>query len=64
VPPTLASLLRSTPLKLTVLAGGDRLDAPVRWVHTSELDDPGPYLEGGELLLTTGLKLEVGDPGR
>ncbi|MDX6350261.1 MAG: hypothetical protein QOF84_5051 [Streptomyces sp.] len=62
MPPTLASLLRSTPLKLTVLAGGDRLDAPVRWVHTSELDDPGPYLEGGELLLTTGLKLEVGDP--
>ncbi|MBY8888897.1 PucR family transcriptional regulator [Streptomyces sp. PTM05] len=57
MPPTLAFLVRTPALKLTVLAGGDRLDAPVRWVHTSELDDPAPYLEGGELLLTTGLKL-------
>jgi purine catabolism regulator len=32
-----------------------RPDAEVRWVATSELDDPTPYLEGGELLLTTGL---------
>lgn len=61
MPPTLASLLRNPALKLSVLAGGDRLQAPVRWVHTSELDDPGPYLEGGELLLTTGMKLEAGD---
>ena len=28
----------------------------VRWVATSELVDPTPYLEGGELLLTTGLE--------
>lgn len=27
----------------------------VRWVATSELTDPTPYLEGGEVLLTTGL---------
>jgi purine catabolism regulator len=27
----------------------------VRWVATSELVDPAPFLEGGELLLTTGL---------
>jgi purine catabolism regulator len=61
MPLTLASLVHHSALKLSVLAGGDRLDAEVRWVHTSELDDPGPYLEGGELLLTTGLKLDVGD---
>lgn len=30
--------------------------AAVRWVATSELVDPAPYLEGGELLLTTGLE--------
>ncbi|WP_343984097.1 PucR family transcriptional regulator [Kribbella koreensis] len=30
-------------------------NAPVRWVATSELVDPTPFLEGGELLLTTGL---------
>lgn len=32
-----------------------RADAEVRWVATSELADPTPFLEGGELLLTTGL---------
>ncbi|MER7245544.1 PucR family transcriptional regulator [Kribbella sp. NPDC000426] len=31
-------------------------DAEVRWVATSELVDPTPYLEGGEVLLTTGLE--------
>ncbi|MFI7067644.1 PucR family transcriptional regulator [Kribbella sp. NPDC050124] len=31
-------------------------DLPVRWVATSELADPTPYLEGGEVLLTTGLE--------
>jgi purine catabolism regulator len=42
---------------LTLLSGEDRLDTPVRWVAVSELEDPTPYLEGGELLLTTGLRL-------
>ena len=31
--------------------------------HTSELADPAPYMEGGELLLITGLKLDAGRPG-
>jgi purine catabolism regulator len=31
-------------------------DLAVRWVATSELDDPAPFLKGGELLLTTGLE--------
>ncbi len=31
---------------------------PLRWVATSELLDPTPFLEGGELLLTTGLETE------
>ncbi|CRZ16735.1 PucR family transcriptional regulator [Mycolicibacterium neworleansense] len=30
-------------------------DAAVRWVAASELADPCPFLEGGEILLTTGL---------
>jgi purine catabolism regulator len=30
--------------------------ADVRWVATSELPDPTPFLEGGEILLTTGLQ--------
>jgi purine catabolism regulator len=54
---TLSALVGIPGLHLTVRAGEQQLDRPVRWVHTSELDDPAPYLEGGELLLTTGLKL-------
>lgn len=44
-------------LDTAVLAGEEALDAPVRWVHISELEDPTPWLSGGELLLTTGLAL-------
>lgn len=39
---------------MTVLAGAEGLDAPVRWAHVSELQDPTPFLEGGELVLATG----------
>ncbi|MEW1832621.1 PucR family transcriptional regulator [Streptomyces sp. NPDC088196] len=62
MPPTLASLVHHSALKLTVRAGEDRLDVPVRWAHVSELADPVPYMEGGELLLTTALKLDAEDP--
>ncbi|MGP8298782.1 PucR family transcriptional regulator [Streptomyces inhibens] len=62
MPHTLASLVNHTALKLTVLAGEERLDVPVRWAHASELIDPVPYMEGGELLLITALKLDAEDP--
>lgn len=62
MPPTLASLVHHSALKLTVRAGEDRLDVPVRWAHPSELADPVPYMEGGELLLITALKLDAEDP--
>jgi len=54
--PTLRTVL-SFGLPLVVLAGEERLDTPIRWVAVSELEDPTPYLEGGELLLTTGIRL-------
>ncbi|WP_059011645.1 PucR family transcriptional regulator [Streptomyces specialis] len=59
--PTLATLVQHSALKLGVLAGEDRLDAEVRWAHASELADPAPWLDGGELLLVTGVKLPVHD---
>jgi purine catabolism regulator len=31
------------------------LDRPVRWVHVSELEDLSALLQGGELILTTGI---------
>ena len=46
-------------LDVSVCAGETNLDAPVRWVHISELADPTPWLSGGELLLTTGMGLDT-----
>src|SRR5215211_4340486 len=43
---------------LELAAGADGADAPVRWVHITELPDPTPWLSGGELLLTTGIQLD------
>ncbi|MEU9577070.1 PucR family transcriptional regulator [Streptomyces chilikensis] len=62
MPPTLASLLHHSALRLTLRAGEGTLDVPVRWAHVSELPDPVPYMEGGELLLTTALKVDAEDP--
>jgi PucR family transcriptional regulator, purine catabolism regulatory protein len=42
-------------LRLSVAAGAEGLANEVNWLHVSELADPTPFLEGGELLLTTGL---------
>ncbi|MFF2653637.1 PucR family transcriptional regulator [Streptomyces sp. NPDC058045] len=62
MPPTLASLVHHSALRLTVRAGEDRLDTPVRWAHASELADPVAYMDGGELLLITALTLDAEDP--
>ncbi|MDA8291481.1 MAG: PucR family transcriptional regulator ligand-binding domain-containing protein [Actinomycetota bacterium] len=50
LPPVVAGLPR-------VVAGRSGLDAPVRWVHVSEVADIADLLQGGELILTTGIAL-------
>ncbi|SHG97599.1 Sugar diacid utilization regulator [Jatrophihabitans endophyticus] len=58
--PTLREVLDLRPLRdgePIVRAGRSRLDAPVRWVHVSEIGDIGNLLEGGELILSTGVAL-------
>ncbi|MFB7957387.1 MULTISPECIES: PucR family transcriptional regulator [unclassified Streptomyces] len=62
MPLTLASLVQHSALRLTVRAGADRLDVPVRWAHASELTDPVPYMEGGEFLLVTATNLDAENP--
>ncbi|HEX2233912.1 MAG TPA: PucR family transcriptional regulator ligand-binding domain-containing protein [Thermoleophilaceae bacterium] len=47
-----------TEVGLELAAGEQGADAPVRWVHITELPDPTPWLSGGELLLTTGIQLD------
>jgi purine catabolism regulator len=44
-------------LGLELAAGHEAARAHVRWVHSTELSDPTPWLKGGEVLLTTGLQL-------
>ncbi len=52
---TVASLVAE--LDLTLATGEEHAKSNVRWVHSTELLDPTPWLRGGELLLTTGLQL-------
>src|ERR1700730_9886857 len=44
-------------LELELVAGERAAGAPIRWLHVSELEDPTPWLSGGELLLSTGMQL-------
>jgi purine catabolism regulator len=54
--PTARALVGESSLRLTVLErGGDgALDAEVSWAHSSDLLDPTPFLDAGQVLLTTG----------
>jgi purine catabolism regulator len=47
-----------TELGLELASGQDAAGRHVRWVHSTELLDPTPWLRGGELLLSTGLQLD------
>lgn len=61
---TLAALVAERPLGLRVRAAEAGLGRAIGWVHPTELTDPQAFLEGGELLLTTGLALdETTSPG-
>ena len=59
--PTVRTVLGIPSLGLVLRAGSSAIDSTICWVAVSELEDPTPYLEGGELLLTTGLRLEDDD---
>ncbi len=52
---TVRSLVGQPSMRLSLLTEDAAIDQPLTWVHVSELDDPTPFLSGGELLLTTGL---------
>ena len=54
---TVGSLLDELGLRLS--AGEGEAGREIRWVHISELEDPTPWLNGGELLLTTGFRLKT-----
>ncbi|MGL4257045.1 MAG: PucR family transcriptional regulator ligand-binding domain-containing protein, partial [Microbacterium sp.] len=67
--PTLRALLTRGDLRL-VLSDEDHLepatlDRAVRWVHSSDLVDPTPFLSEGLVLLTTGTQFQdaTDEPG-
>ncbi|MCT9002185.1 helix-turn-helix domain-containing protein [Microbacterium memoriense] len=62
--PTLRALLGRRELGLRLDSAEDALrpdalDAPLRWVHSSDLADPTPFLADDLLLLTTGTQFAV-----
>jgi purine catabolism regulator len=64
--PTVSAILRLPALVRAapeVAAGADHLSNEVRWVHVSELGDISRLLRGGELLLTTGIALDLSPRG-
>ncbi|WP_113699118.1 PucR family transcriptional regulator [Nonomuraea lactucae] len=64
--PTIADVLALETVRRgnpRVVAGADRLDSKVRWVHVGEIADIAQLLRGGELVLTTGVALPE-DPGK
>ena len=52
---SIGDLVRLPGLHLRVVAGSAALDRRISWLHVSELPDPTPWLDGGEVLLTSGL---------
>lgn len=66
MPPTINTLLHNTGLNLKLIVpegGSTLLDVPVAWVHSSDLDDPTPFLDPGQLLLTDGTQFPVSGAG-
>lgn len=54
-----SELMAVPSLDLRVVVDGD-LERVIRWVHTTELADPTRYLQGGEVILTTGVWRDAG----
>ena len=52
---TVKDLVGVPGMLLRLLAGEANARQPIRWVHSSELEDPTPWLKGGEVILTTGM---------
>lgn len=56
---TVRQLLEVPRFRLRLVAGEAGLDRPIRWAHSTELLDPGPYLRGNEIVLTVGASLRT-----
>ncbi|WP_192497217.1 PucR family transcriptional regulator [Gulosibacter chungangensis] len=58
MPISIAELIRDPELSLRLRAGhGQSLNARIEWAAATEMAVPKPFLTGGELVLTTGMRL-------
>ncbi len=63
VPLWLSQLVDDPSLGLELVAGASGVDrrGPIRWAHIADTPDPTPWLEGGEVVLTTGIGVKDSD---
>jgi purine catabolism regulator len=61
---TIADLVSMPQLGLRLVGGHEGSRNSVLWTHTSELEDPGPWLEGGELLIVNGFGIPADAGGQ
>lgn len=54
---TITDLVNNPHLKTRVIAGADGLNNRVTWAHSCELEDPTPWITGGELIMTNGFAI-------
>lgn len=57
MPITIAELVDLSHLGCELFAGQSGAAREATWAHVCELDDPLPWLEGGELVMTTGMAI-------
>ncbi|WP_104119026.1 PucR family transcriptional regulator [Arthrobacter sp. B1805] len=57
---TLVELLSDPALGLSAEGAAEPPGQPIQWVAVTELEDPRPFLNGAEVVLTTGLRLKAG----
>lgn len=55
---TVRRLVARQDLHLQLVAGSESAERIVHWAHAIDLPDPTPWLEGGELVMTTGTHLD------
>ncbi|MFC3300241.1 PucR family transcriptional regulator [Arthrobacter agilis] len=61
---TLPVLLADSALGLVAQGRAEAPSQPVQWVAVTELEDPRPFLNGAEVVLTTGVRLKTGTAQR
>lgn len=60
MPISLTDLLSAEDLDLAIRGSAAIAPVPVQWVAVTELEDPSPFLSGGEVVLTTGMRQRTG----